>query len=456
MNDEMRALDGLGQAELVKKGEVRAIELVDAAIERIESLQPQLNALAFTDFEAARAKAESAQGPFAGVPFLIKDLLAYPGMRCSMGSRIFADFVPSVGSPYTEAIDRSGLVCLGKTTTSEMGLLGSTESALLGVTNNPWRRGISATGSSGGSAVAVAASMVPLAHASDGGGSIRIPASANGMFGLKPSRGRCLSTGPSEGDLLDVLSEHCISFSVRDSAMLLSCTERAEGPYPRLGYVDSPSSRRLKIGIYRTTLMGEAPTPEVAASLQKTVSLLESLGHEVQETPPPEVDGPMVSRAFFTAAGASMSGLLEMTGAPIEALEPFTQALIRWYQALPSSALPQVLQGAADAGKRMNAFLERFDVALSPVQPIVVPALGHLSPELEREELIRRTETFAGYTPIHNMSGATAMSVPLGEFEGLPIGSHFAARPGAEATLIQLAYELERAAPWRRAPLEPR
>lgn len=196
MTQELFRLDATAQAELVRTGEVSALELLDATVARIEQLEPRVHALAAHDFDAARRRAALApEGPLGGVPFLVKDLVAYPGLRHAMGARLFALNVPTEGSPYTERLDAAGLIVFGKTTVSELGLLGSTETRLEGVTRNPWDLARSAGGSSGGAAAAVASGMVPLAHASDGGGSIRGPAAMNGLFGFMPSSGACCPRG---------------------------------------------------------------------------------------------------------------------------------------------------------------------------------------------------------------------------------------------------------------------
>jgi len=453
---DLSRLDAIDQAALVARGEVSALELTEAAIRRIEAIEPTIHAIASADFTAARARAAlPPKGPLGGVPFLIKDLLPYPGQRCAFGSRLFRANVASEGSPYTDRLDAAGLITLGKSTTSELGLLGSTETLLHGVTRNPWDLARSAAGSSGGAAAAVASGMVPIAHASDGGGSIRIPASVTGLFGFKPGRGRCVST--AQPSFFDLLSEHCVSRSVRDSALLLSITEdRSNASLPPLGYVDRPLARSLRIGFYAQTLMGDAPDPEIAAALQRAASLCQSLGHEVAPAPPPDVDAPALSDAFFTLAGASMDQLATMMlgvlGRPVgpDDLEPFTLSLIERFRASPGDAAPRAVAAVELAGERMRAYLNGYDVVLCPTVPVAPFAIGTLAPTLDRETLIRRTEKLAGYTPIHNMAGVPAMSVPLFTASaGWPIGIHFAARVGGEATLLGLAYQLEEAAPWR-------
>lgn len=455
-------LDAMGQAALVRDGQVSRAELLEAAICRAESYGESLNAIAYAGFEEARARVAScSDGPLQGVPFLMKDLTPYPGIRCTMGARVFRDYVPPEGSPYTSALDASGLVVLGTSTSSEFGLLGSTETMLHGTTRNPWRLDLSAGGSSGGAAAAVASRLVPCAHASDGGGSIRIPAALNGVFGLKPSAGRVLPSGPEA--LGGLIAEHCVSWSVRDSAMLLSLTERQDGPLAPVGFVQAPQRRRLRIGVYTSTLMGAAPDSEVQRALEATVTLCRDLGHDVVEMSAPNVSGADVSRSFFIVAGATLFGIeqmmLPMLGRALNDadIEPFTLSLLEWFKSLPAEALPQAMAQMGEIKAAVIDQLSPFDAVLSPTVPIRVPKLGHLSPLLDREGLIARTEELAGYTPIHNIAGLPAMSVPLHvDSEGLPIGMHFAGSLGSEATLLSLAYELEEALPWRhRLPKVP-
>ena len=456
--DPIARLDAVAQAALVASGELRAVDLVDACARRLALLDPLIHAVTARDLERARARAAQVSGPLAGVPFLIKDLVAYPGLRCSLGSRLFRDQVATAGSPFTARLDEAGLITVGKSATSELGLLGSTETLLEGVTHNPWDLALSAAGSSGGAAAAVAAGLVPMAHASDGGGSIRIPASVCGLFGLKPSRGRCVATGDVSSPLAALVAELCVSRSVRDSALLLSLVEaRGEGAaLPPVGHVRGPDRRRLRIAVWSASLMGGEPEAEVRAALEDAAALCAGLGHAVTWTAPPRVDGRAISDAFFAAAGATMAGLHDfMAGAlqrPLgaEDLEPFTRALIQAHRRRPADALAAVQATFAEATARYLAVFDACDVVLTPTLAARPWPLGHLSPVLDHDELLRRTERLVGYTPIHNIAGCPAMSVPLHFPErGAPLGAHFAARPGAEATLLGLAYELEAARPWR-------
>lgn len=461
---EYRGLDALGMARLVKDGEVTARELMGCALSQVTAQRNPINAVAFVDEARALERAARAtEGPFQGVPFLVKELLNYPGLRAGMGSRLFEQHIPTESSAYTQRLDDAGLVVFGNSTSSEFGLLGSTESMSHGPTRNPWNPAYSAGGSSGGSAAAVATGVVPLAHASDGGGSIRVPASLCGLFGFMPSAGRCVSAG-NRGTLAELLGEHCVSRSVRDSAALLAATEAtgAEARYQPIGFCHEPGMRRLRIGYYTRTLVGARPEPEVEASLEDVVELCRGLGHKLEPTSGPAVDGKAISDAFFTLAGGT---LVEMAKAmePIlgrspgpEDLEPFTLDLIRWYREQETGAIKRTMAALQSAAQQMYRFAERFDVLLCPTLAGLPKPLGFLSPQLGREELMARTEAYAGYTPIHNMTGMPAMSVPLSSSpQGLPIGSHFAALPGNDAVLLGLAYELEAAAPWvERLPLD--
>ena len=451
MTEELWRLDAITQAELVASGEVTALELVDAAISRIEATEPAVHALAGTDFERAREKARGKlSGPLAGVPFLVKDAAPYPGLRFSMGSRLFAGNVAREATEYSRRIDGAGLIVLGKSTTSELGLLGSTETLLEGVTHNPWDFSRSAGGSSGGAGAAVASGMVSVAHGSDGGGSIRIPASMNGVFGFKPGRGRLVSAAPD--DMGGLVSDHALSVSVADSALLYSLTE-VDGA---IGFVTDVDPKRLRIGWYDETVLGRKPTAEVRAALDSTIELCRRLGHQVEETPPPPIDGARTD-AFFVLAGQALVGLCQMMepllGRPLDErdLEPFTLEVLEWFRTLPPGAVTDAHAAISELGADMRRALERFDVLLCPTIPVEPWEVGTMAPTLDRVTAFERIGTLAGYTAIHNIAGTPAMSVPLGMSQrGLPVGSHFAAAEGREATLFSLAYELEEAAPWRR------
>lgn len=461
---EYRTLDALGMAEMVSNKQVSPRELLLCALDMISKTQDELNAVANFDVDIAEKTEQKDQlGLFMGVPFLVKEILSYPGLTTAMGSKLFAKYVPPAGSEYTKRIDQSGLVTFGNTTSSEMGLLGSTETHVHGITLNPWNQAYSAAGSSGGSAAAVASGIVPMAHANDGGGSIRIPASVCGLFGFKPSAGRCIATVENMGPFADLVSDHCISKSVRDSAAFLSITEKrgTDARFEPLGFYKGRDIRGLRIGLYTKSLMGREADEDVKESIDKTAKLCEDLGHEVEYASAPDIDGKAVSDGFFTLAGSMINQLAAMMEPILNRkvnggdFEPFTLSLLHWCQNLERGALDKALADLKLASTKFLAFAETYDVLLCPSLTSSPKCLGYLSPDLDRELLIQRTEDYVGYTPIHNIAGMCAMSVPLYvNSVGMPLGSHFAARPGAEKTLFDLAYQLETALPWQdRLPL---
>jgi len=453
--DFLAGLDAVAQAELLARGELSATELLDACAARVERCEPLIHSIVTLDWPRARAF-QPAAGPFKGVPTLVKDVFPYPGLRWGLGSRLFARNMQAPATPYSERIDGSGLVVVGKSATSELGLLGSTETLQEGVTHNPWDLSRSAAGSSGGAAAAVAAGIVPLAHASDAGGSIRIPASACGVFGFKPSRGRCVPANPGGSEFAALLSDHCVTRSVRDSALFLSITEAQGGPLPAIGYVREASSKRLRIGTFTRSAQDAELDPSVRKAFEEAVALCASLGHEVRAIEAPALEGAALGDAFFVSAGAAMTTLVEMVrhmrGAAVrpDELEPFTWAVIRSFQRRGADALDVVRETFSRGASEYVRTFATCDVLLTPTLSELPWRLGHLSPLLEYDELIARTARAVGYTPIHNVAGCPGMSVPLHwSAENLPVGVHFAANVGGDETLLRLAYELEAAQPWR-------
>lgn len=445
-------LDGMAQAEQCARGEVSEDELLEACLARIDALNPLLRAVVTV---AREQPGPAKAGPLSGVPFLVKDSTSWPGLRWSMGSRLFASNLGQRQTPYGRRLEDSGLVCVGKSALSEFGLLSSTETLLEGATLNPWNLSCSPTGSSGGSAVAVAAGLVPFAHANDGGGSIRHPASACGVFGFKPSRGRTVPASFSSSDFGDMTSDHCLSRSVRDSALFLSLTEDRSGGTP-VGFVREPMARGLRIATWTRTVMGAEPEPAVRRAYDEAVALLTDLGHRVEPVTAPAFAGALLADAFFIVTGAAVAGIIDTVDRtrdlPVqeEELEPFTWALADAFLARGPDALPRAREVFAEAVRAYHEATQGYDVVLTPTLATEPWRLGHLSPILGREELLHRTARGVGYTPLHNLAGCPAMSVPL-HFpeEGLPIGTHFAAAPGDDALLLGLAYQLEQARPWK-------
>ncbi|MGH9404899.1 MAG: amidase [Terriglobia bacterium] len=475
MEKELARLDGLGQAELVRRGDAKPIELVDAAIERIERLNPTLNAVVFPLFdqarESARHESQLARGPFRGVPYLLKDLLAaYSGAPLTGGSAYFKDYRPPFDSVVVSRLKRAGLIIVGKTNTPELGLVATTEPRLFGATRNPWNPERTPGGSSGGAAAAVASGMVPMAHANDGGGSIRIPASCCGVFGLKPTRGR-ISLGPAVGDLMGGWAvEHAVTISVRDSAALLDATAgpSAGDPYwaapPARPFLDEVGAApgRLRIAFAKMAAIGTPVHPDCVRAVEDAARVCADLGHEVAEDFP-KLDGEMLVRMFGIVWAAScasgIDGAATQIGKPpsedqFEPLTWFTYQMGRRISAsdylLAQGWLQLVSRGVAQ-------FMEQYDLLLTPTLGSPPVPLGWFqSPPHDPLLVQRRMMEFDAFPPLSNITGQPAMSVPLDwNGEGLPVGVHFAGRYGDEATLFRLAAQLEAARPWagRRPPL---
>ncbi|UCF79786.1 MAG: amidase [Candidatus Eiseniibacteriota bacterium] len=464
--DDLSFLDATTQAELVRRKELRPTELVEAAIERIERLNPGLNAVVTSMYDQARAAVswKLPEGPFTGVPFLLKDLSAsYAGVRMTSGSALRKKFVPDHDSELVVRLKRSGLVVLGKTSTPEFGILPTTEPLLFGPCRNPWNTERTTGGSSGGSAAAVASGMVPMAHANDGGGSIRVPASCCGVFGLKPTRARN-PLGPDRGDALSgLVVEHAVTRSVRDSAVLLDVTSGPDlgDPYwappkerPFLEEVGADTGR-LRIAFSADALTGVPVHADCVSAVKDAAALCVELGHDVEEASP-DLNGELMLRAFSVlwAAGCAsvLEGIASATGEEprAETVEPLTWVLYETGRKLTASDYLQALQALQRVARDFAGFFTRYDVWLAPTlaePPVLLGTFDH-SPAHPAQGLERAAD-FVAFTPICNVSGQPAMSVPLfWNSEGLPVGTHFAARFGDEATLFRLAAQLEASRPW--------
>jgi amidase len=455
--------DATEWASRVRKGEISAGELMDATIRRCEALQPKLNFIVNSDFDRAldKAKKGGQSGPFAGVPFLIKDLDDYVGMPTRSGSRWTLGHPPARKQDvYIDSFERAGLVFFGKSATPEYGFLPTTEPIGYNPTRNPWDPSRSSGGSSGGAAVAVASGVIPMAHASDGGGSIRIPASNCGLFGLKPSRGRLIDPNPGKS-AVDISVNHAVTRSVRDSAALFAATERQDGALPPVGLVTTPLRRKLKVGLLYRSGNGKDPNPDVRAAVDSTARLLEDLGHRVEPTDWP-IDSARFGQDFLTLWSAGAADLVQAvaraTGRTPDAsmLEPFSLGMAQLIATLPAGSLETVIGRLTAASAAYDAWFARFDVVLMPVLTSPPVPLGFVTGDVPFEELAARLTDYVGYTPLHNVAGGASMSVPLYWTEaGLPVGSQICARMGQEKLLFELAYQLEAARPWagRRPPI---
>jgi amidase len=448
-------LDAVGMAAAVRNKQVTPLELVDAAIARIQAANPKVNAVVaeFFDKARARAKAKLPNGPMAGVPYLIKDLNDVKGERTSDGSRLMAKNIAKTNGSLTQTALEAGMIIVGKSNTPEFGLMASTESALLGTCHNPWNLDYSTGGSSGGSAAAVACGMVPVAHASDGGGSIRIPASCCGVFGMKPSTGRMQLTN-DERQPAGISVENCESRTVRDSAAIFALSEdtSANAPLKPIGFVSAASKRRLKIAFSTMGDNGKPPHPDVKAAVEATAKLCSGLGHTIVEAKSP-IEGERFADAFLTVWASGAADLVNLAKSfkakPEDVLEPWTLGLAEFYAKKPKGALQQSLAYFHVVEQQIAQFFTRYDTWLTPVLSSPPPKLGEQAPTVPFPILYDRIVAYAAYTPVHNVAGTPAMSVPLGmSANGLPIGTQFAAAKGNEALLYALAYELEQAQPW--------
>jgi amidase len=464
--EEFEWMDATAQAELVRRKEVSPVELVDAAIGRIERLNPGLNAVIAPMYEQARESAQGVlpEGPFRGVPFLLKDLQAsYAGIRMACGSAFARNFVPDHDSELVIRLKRAGVVILGKTNTPEFGIVPTTEPVLFGATRNPWNVSRSPGGSSGGSAAAVAAGMVAMAHANDGGGSIRIPASCCGLFGLKPTRARN-PLGPDVGDALGgLVAEHAVTRSVRDSAALLDATAGPDvgdpywAPPPVRPYAREVGTDpgRLRIAFSARAPSGAKIHPDCVEAVREAAGLCADLGHEVSEGAP-EINGQLLVQAFTAVWAAGCASAIDafafLTGQKPkpDSFEPLTWALYEMGHRTtgPAYLLSQTI--LQQITRQVARFMEKYDIWLTPTlaEPPVPLGTFDATPDNPMQGFYRAVE-YVPFTPIANATGQPAMSVPLyWNREGLPVGAHFFGRFGDEATLFRLAAQLEAARPW--------
>jgi amidase len=470
MPDDLAALDATAQAELVRRGDVAPHELVDAAVARLERLNPQLNAVIHPALDRARAAAAAPlpDGPFRGVPFLMKDIGgAEAGAPYHCGMRFLRDagWTEREDAYLTRRFRAAGLVSLGRTNTPELALLPTTEPEAYGATRNPWNPAHSAGGSSGGAASAVAAGIVPAAHASDGGGSIRGPASMCGLVGLKPTRGRN-SFGPSLGERWSGFSvEFVVTRSVRDAAALLDVTAGAmpgdpyTAPPPRQPFASAVTSRPapLRVGILRGAPRQVETHPECLAAVDRTARLLGDLGHRVEEAHPAALDEPEHVLTYVAIVSANTARAVEAWGQKVgrpvgeSDVEPLTWVLVERGRAALATELLAAVESVHAFGRRLASWWDGgFDLLVTPTQAAPPPALGYLSSTpTEPLRAFIRSAPYGACTLPFNMSGQPAISLPLHWTpEGLPIGVQLAAAFGREDLLLGVAAQLEQAAPW--------
>jgi amidase len=472
VSDELAWLDATGQADLVRQGEVSARELVEAAIERCERVNPRLNAVIAPLFEKARAYAASpelADGPFRGVPFLLKDLtLQTKGDPYRAGARFLKElgFVSDHDTHLATRLRAAGFVFLGKTNVPELGPLPTTEPAAFGPTRNPWNPDCSPGGSSGGSAAAVAAGIVPAAHANDGGGSIRIPASACGLVGLKPTRGRT-SLGPDKGeDWAGAIVEHVVTRSVRDSAAIL---DAVAGPMPGDPYWAPPPARpfrdevgarpgRLRVGLRTKALHPDVTThADCVRAAGEAARALEALGHRVEEAHPAALEDPALfehaGRITLACVARELALWAERIGRALvpDDVEPHTWTLGEVGREISALQYLESVERIHAIGRRAAEWWSGFDLLLTPTLPEPPPRLGSFrAPDGDPFFSGRRAVGFCSFTMPFNFTGQPAISLPLHWNEaGLPIGVQLVAASAREDLLLRVAGQLEEARPWR-------
>jgi amidase len=442
--------DGLALAAAVRAGEVSARELTEAAIARIESTDPELNFLVTDCFEQALATAPAA-GPFTGVPMLIKDLSETAGLRTTFSSRAFASYVPTTDAAVVRRIKGAGFVVLGKSNTPEFGSTAVTESALNGACRNPWSPAHTPGGSSGGAAAAVAAGVLPVAHGTDGGGSIRIPASCCGLFGIKPSRGR-VSAAPFTSGSLELSQSGPIARSVRDAAAFLDILAGYEpgdahwAPPPDRPFLEEVGADPGRLRIAYTA---EPPIPceidaRVVAVTRAAADALAGLGHEVVEATPPWVDDQMLD--IFARLWAVGPALYPVSDAA--EMEPLNQALAASAHETSSVEYARAVLALQRAARRIVAFWSDVDMVLTPGLGRLPVPIGWIFEPDDPWEQFNRGGEFTPFTPIVNVTGQPAAMVPFGFAEGLPVGVHLIGRPAGEAILFRLAAQIEEAHPW--------
>ena len=456
-DDALGDYDAVGLAEAIRTGRVGAAEVVEAAIARTEAVNPALNGLAYNAFEQARQTASlgPANGVFAGVPTFIKDNVDVAGQPTMQGADAWAPFDAVADGEFTRMYLATGPVSLGKTQLSEFGFSAAAEHARLGPVRNPWNTEHTAGASSSGSGAFVAAGVVPIAHANDGGGSIRIPAACNGLVGLKPSRGRLPLDSPLRRMPVPIVANGVLTRSVRDTAAFYREAERI-WPNPKLppiGDVTRPGRQRLRIAVLTRSVQREC-SPGVRELTLKSASLLEELGHRVEhiDEPPVPASFPddfvlywgMLAMAIVRTGRRAFGNTFDRTR-----LDNLTLGLDR-HTARNLHRLPLTIVRLRRLRRRTARFFATYDAVLTPTLADETPPVGYLAPT-DYRQVMDRLINWVAFTPLQNVTGEPAISLPLAQSaDGMPVGMMLSADVGQEALLLELAYELEEARPWAR------
>jgi amidase len=455
-DDALGHLDAVGVSEAIQTGRVSRAEVVEAAIARTEAVNAALNGLAYKAFDRARAQAAAPAraGLFSGVPTFIKDNVDVAGLPTMRGTDAWPPRPAQADGDFTRMYLATGVTALGKTQMSEYGFSASAEHPRLGPVRNPWNTDHTAGASSSGSGAFVAAGAVPIAHANDGGGSIRIPASCNGLVGLKPSRGRLPLDKEVRQMPIRVVANGVVSRSVRDTAAFYAEAERIwpAAKLPPIGHVKHAGTRRLRIAVVTRSLLRES-SPEVRELTLKSAALLEELGHRVDYLEKPPVPASFASD-FVLYWGLLAMGQIQqnkrLEGFDVTRLDNLTRGLDR-HGRRNLHRLPLALLRLSRTRRYTARLTRTYDLVMTPTLADETPQIGYLDPMADYEQIIDRLQDWVAFTPLQNVTGEPAISLPLAlSSNGLPVGTMFTAPLGHEARLLELAYELEDARPWAR------
>lgn len=458
-DDALADHDAVGVGELIAAGTISPSEALAATLDRIDAVEPTLRGIVHDDRARAAVRAERdslPDGPFTGVPALLKNNTDFKGLPTLQGSAAVPPEPATAHEEFTEQFLSTGVNIVGTTTLPAFGLTASTEFVDREPTRNPWDPAYSCGASSGGSAALVAAGAVPIAHGNDGGGSIRIPAAACGLVGLKVTRDRVAPAKEMKDAPVDLVSNGVLTRSVRDTAAFLAAAERFRpvARLPRVGLVEGPSARRLRIGLVTETLHGEPLDADTAAELSRVAELVASLGHDVVPMPVP------VDETFeqhFVQYWRMLAFSLEYGGRRLispnfdrSKIDPFTHGLARAF-VRNLWRTPAAIVALRKSARRYAEIAAEWDAVMSPTLGHTTPEIGWLDPAVPFEEAFDRLRRYVAFTPLNNAAGSPAISLPLGRTsKGLPLGIHFSAAHGDERTLLELAFELEAAAPFAR------
>lgn len=457
-DDCLADLDAVGVAASIAKGEISALEATEAAFARIDKVNPTVNAVAYDDRERAlrRAKTIDARGVFAGVPSAIKNNTDYGGLPTTHGSAAVPPIKAKANEPFTNQFLSTGVNIVGATTLPAFGLTASTEFVDREPTRNPWNPAYSSGASSGGSAALVAAGALPIAHANDGGGSIRIPAASCGLVGLKPTRDRTIQAAMAASLPVDLISNGVVTRTMRDTAHFMYGAEHYAPVHnmPPIGLVEGPSKHRLKIGLVTESIVDSPVDAESMKALLHTADVLAGLGHEIIPMDPP------IEKRFiqdfvhywgFMAFGIEYLGKFSVSPKfDRKKIDPLTHGIAQGF-IKHIWRTPRAIKELAATTAKYRAVFDDIDLVMSPTLAHTTPELGYLNPGVEFEEAFDRLVRYVAFTPMNNATGGPAISVPVAQSDiGLPIGIHFSADLGRERTLLEIGFELEAAMPFAR------